>query len=223
MKKFMISLCLILAVAFTAEAQIRRPAPRYRQPIRKSMPMRQARDYRTYNYNPIGDVRFHVIGDLGVSDFGAIIRHEIPYHFSVGGMVDYQVGHMTSIGLGAEYYSTYGEHCYLFENMQETYIHTIPIYANLRLALPNTPVSPFIEGRLGYSLPAGKVTCLDQSGNHQYVSTGLYTAGAIGIKIYRTYLSWGVSVIDVVDSALGFSNGRADVITDYYIRLSFAL
>lgn len=223
MKKFLLSLTLLIAVAFTAEAQMRPPKPRYRQPERPTMTKPSPHMAPRPAFNPMGEFRFHVLADLGVGDFGAIFAHEIPYHFSVGCLAEYQFGHMTSIGLGAEYYSSYGEHCRLFENMRETYIHTVPVYANLRLALPDAPVSPFVEGRIGYSIPAGNVTCLDPNGEHQYQSTGLYTGGAIGLKVFRFSLSWGVSVIDVVDSVLGFNGGRKDTITDYYFRLSFAL
>ena len=173
-------------------------------------------------YSHIGEFRFHVIGELGSNDFGAVFMHEIPYHFSVGGMAEYQIGRLTSIGIGAEYYSSYGEHCRLFHNMQQTYIHTLPLYANLKLTLPNAPISPFIEGRIGYSVPLGQVTCEDPEGVRHYKSTGLYTGGAVGIKIHRTYLSFGLSAIDVVDADLGINGGRSDVITDYYVRLSFA-
>ena len=201
---------------------MRPPRPYHRRLPKRSEVQPAPRQTPTHNYSPMGEFRFHVIGDLGLFDVGAIFMHEIPYHFSVGGMAEYQVGHVTSIGLGAEYYSTYGEYCRLFDNMQETYIHTIPVYANLKFALPYTPISPFIEGRIGYSIPAGNVTCLDQNGEHRYISTGLYTGGGIGLKIYKTYLSCGVSVIDVVDKDQGFNGGRKDVITDCYVRLSFA-
>jgi len=148
--------------------------------------------------------------------------HEIPYHFSVGGMAEYQVGRITNVGIGAEYYSSYGEHCRLFNNMQQTYIHTLPIYANLKFSLNKARISPFVEGRIGYSIPMGRVTCNDPDGVHHYKSMGLYTGGAVGLKIYRTQVSFGMSAIDVVDSDLGFNGGRKDVITDYYVRLSFA-
>ena len=105
--------------------------------------------------------------------------------------------------------------------MQETYLHTLPIYANLKLSLPNTPISPFIEGRIGYSLPLGGVTCNDLDGVHHYQSMGLYTGGAVGLQIYRVNLSFGLSTIDVVDADQGLIGPRMDVITDYYVRLSF--
>ena len=222
MKKHLLSLCLLLAMTFTAEAQMRPPKPRYRQPQRRTVVKPAPRKAPRPVYSPMGEFRFHVLADMGVGDFGAVFVHRIPYHFSIGGLAEYQLGHCTSIGLGAEYYSSYGQHCRVLENMQETYIHTVPVYANLKFTLPDAPISPFIEGRIGYSIPAGKVTCLNWNGVYQYISTGLYTGGAIGLKIYRTYLSWGVSVIDVVDSALGFNGGRQDVITDYYFRVSFA-
>jgi len=222
MKKTLFALCLLFVLSITAEAQIRPPHPRHRHQPRRTVV--QPRDRQAPNlYSPVGEFRFHVIGELGSDDLKAIFRHDIPYHFSVGCMAECQVGHLTSIGVGAEYYSSYGEHCSLFHNMQETYIHTLPIYANLKLALPNAPISPFIEGRIGYSVPMGTVTCNDPDGVHHYQSMGLYTGGAVGLRIYRTYLSFGVSAIDVVNADLGFSGQRLDVITDYYVRLSFAL
>ena len=44
----------------------------------------------------------------------------------------------------------------------------------------------------------------------------------IGLKIYRVYLSCGVSVIDVFDRTIGLNGGRKDIIVDYYTRLSIA-
>ena len=222
MKKTMLALCLLFVLSITAEAQIRPPRPRHRHHPRRVVVQPRQRYAPERVYSPMGEFRFHVYGELGSNDFGAIFMHEIPYHFSVGGMAEYQVGHVTSLGVGAEYYSTYGEYCRLFENMQQTYIHTLPIYANLKLTLPNTPISPFIEGRIGYSVPVGEVTCNDPDGVRHYKSTGLYTGGAVGLKIYQVYLSLGVSAVDVVDSDLGFNGGRQDVITDYYLRLSYA-
>ena len=221
MKKPLFALCLLLALSISTEAQIRPPHLRHRHHPQRTV-VQPREDYAPRHCSPAGEFRLHILGELGSNDFGAVFMHEIPYHFSVGGMAEYQIGHLTSIGIGAEYYSSYGEHCQLFSNMQETYIHTLPIYANLRLSLPDAPISPFIEGRIGYSVPLGKVTCNDPDGVHHYQSMGLYTGGAVGLKIYRTYLSFGMSAIDVVDADLGFNGGRQDVITDYYVRLSFA-
>ena len=222
MKKLLSILCILLAVSFTAGAQVRPQHPRHRhQPTRTYVQPRE-RGNAFYSHNTRGEFRSHVYGELGARDFSAIFMHNIPYHFSVGGMAEYQIGHITSIGVGTEYYSSYGEHCRLFDNMEQTYIHTLPIYANLKLTLVNFPVSPFVEGRIGYSVPIGEVTCNDPNGVHHYKSMGLYTGGAVGLKIYRAYLSLGMSAIDVVDSDLGFNGGRKDIIIDYYIRLSLA-
>ena len=218
MKKLLLSLCLLFALTLSSEAQVR-PPHRYRHHPRRTVVQPRER-HEPRHYYPIGEFRFHAYGDLGYGDFGAILMHDIPYHFSVGGMAEYQVGHFTSLGIGAEYFSTYGDDCRLFRNMQETYLHAVPVYANLKLSLPKTPISPFIEGRVGYTVPAGTVTCNDHDGVHHYMSTGLFTGGDVGLKIYRANISCGVAVIDVVDSDLGVSNGRKDVITDYYVRLS---
>lgn len=221
MKKTLFALCLFLVLSISTEAQIRPPHPRHRHHPNRTV-VQPREEYAPRHSSPFGEFRFHVLGELGSNDFGAVFMHEIPYHFSVGGMAEYQIGYLTSIGVGAEYYSSYGEHCSLFRNMQETYIHTLPIYANLKLTLPNAAISPFIEGRIGYSVPLGEVTCNDPDGVRHYKSMGLYTGGAVGLKIYRTYLSFGMAAIDVVDADLGINGERQDVITDYYVRLSFA-
>ena len=221
MKRLMIALSLLFVLSMTAEAQMRTPHSRYRHPHRRTIVRPEPRNVPCV-YTPRGEFRFHVIGDLGMWDWGAIFRHGFPYHFSVGGMAEYQLGMATSIGLGAEFYSSYGQHCRLFENMQETYIHAVPVYASLKFTVPYVPVSPFVEGRVGFSIPAGHVTCLDPNGEHQYIATGLYTGGGVGLKIYRVYLSCGVSVIDVFDRSTGLNGGRKDIIVDYYTRLSIA-
>ena len=222
MKKTLLSLCLLIVMTISAEAQIRPPRPHYRHQSKKTMVQPRHKHAPDHNFSPIGELRFQVFGELGSKDLGAVFMHEIPYHFSVGGMAEYQVGHITSVGIGGEYYSSYGEHCHLFHNMQETYIHTLPVYANLKFALPDAPISPFVEGRIGYSAPLGTVTCNDADGVHRYMATGLYTGGAVGLKIFRTNLSFGVSVIDIVDADQGYIGGRKDLVSDYYVRLSFA-
>lgn len=222
MKKLVLSLCLLFALSISSEAQIRPPRPHHRHHPKRTVVQPREKHHPDRTYNPVGAFQFQLYGELGSNDFGAVFMHEIPYHFSVGGMAEYQVGHVTSLGIGAEYYSSFGEHCRLFNNMQETYIHTLPVYANLKLALPHAPITPFIEGRIGYSVPIGYVTCNDMDGVHYYKSMGLYTGGAVGIKIYRTQVSFGMSAIDIVDNELGFNGGRKDVVTDYYVRLSFA-
>lgn len=222
MKKTLLFLSLLLVLSISAEAQIRPTRPHHRHHPRRTMAPPPQERHAPRLFDPVGELRIHLYGELGSNDFGAIFAHEIPYHFSVGGMAEYQIGHLTSIGIGTEYYSSYGEHCELFHNMQETYIHTLPIYANIKLTLPDAHISPFIEGRIGYSVPLGGVTCNDPDGVHHYQSMGLYTGGAVGLKIHRTYLSLGMSTIDVVDADFGPIGPRADVITDYYVRLSYA-
>ena len=220
MKKTVLALCLLITLSITAEAQ--RPHPRHRHYPPRAVEQPYERHAPRF-FNPYEDLRFHVYGELGHGDFGAIFRHEIPYHFTIGGMAEYQLGRITGVGLGAEFLSSYGQHCSLFHNMQETYIHALPIYANLRFSIPNTPVSPFIEGRIGYAIPLGRVTCTNPEGMRHYKAMGLYTGAAIGLKIHRVYLSWGVSVFDVADADYGAVGPRMDVITDYYVRVSFAL
>lgn len=220
MKRLLLSLALLLSLTINMNAQApHRRAPYRHAPVREYQhrPYRQAHVFDEH----MGEVRFHVYGDLGTEDLSAIFFHEIPYHFTVGGMVEYQPGHALSLGVGAEYYTSYGEDCYLLRNMHDTYIHTLPIYANLRLSVPSGPIRPFVEGRIGYSAPMGEVSCADADGVHYFMSTGLYTGAAMGIDIYGLNLSFGVSAIDVVSSPRNTYYDR-EVITDFYFRLGYA-
>ena len=196
MKKLLLSLGLILAITLSANAQ----RPRHHAPARY--------------HNNIGEVRMHVIGELGLYDVGNIFYHEYPRHYSIGAMAESQLGRMLSIGLGAEYYGTRGIYT---NNAYRPYLNSVPVYGNLRLSTPGWDARCFIEGRAGYAFPIGSVSV---SGTH-YAARGFFTGAGIGITLYGSNISVGVNTIDV-NNGFGENNHR-DVVTDVYLRYSYAI
>jgi len=64
MKKIMFALSLLFVLSMTAEAQIRPPHHHYRHHPRRTVV--EPRDNRAPRlYNPVGEFRFHVYGELG--------------------------------------------------------------------------------------------------------------------------------------------------------------
>lgn len=214
MKKLLLSLALLLSLTINMNAQAPHHHRHYRQvPAReyRHRPYRHARVERVPS--TMGDFRFHVLAELGTGDFGGLFWHRTPVHYTVGAMAEYQVGHATSLGLGAEFYSTYYRNP--FYNYCD-YLRSVPIYGNLRFSVPCGPVRPFVEGRVGYAIPLNWYAY----GNQEFCSGGLYTGGAVGLTIYGLNLSFGISAVDVMNRMPNYY--AKDVIVDYSFRVSYA-
>lgn len=223
MKKTLLSIVLLLAIALTGQAQVeRRPNPRHRH---HPAPTRTIPHYHT-RYIPdfSGDFRIHAIADVGLFDMEALIFHNYPSHFSLGAMAEYQIGRVVSLGLGAEFYSSRGVYNHtLHNNMDQLYLRSLPIYANLRLSVPGNGLRPFVEGRAGYAIPLGTVSVYN-TGNAvvpTYEAGGLYTGVAAGLTYGGSNFSVGFTCTDLHNVTDGY-NGRRSLLTDFYIRYSYA-
>ena len=214
MKKLLLSLALLLSLTINMNAQAPYRHRRYREVPAREYRHRPYRQVRTEQVpSTMGDFRFHILADLGTCDFGGLFWHRIPVHYTVGAMAEYQVGHVTSIGMGAEFYSTFYRNPYY---AYRDYLRSVPLYGNLRFSVPCGPVRPFVEGRVGYAIPLNRYAY----GNQEFRSGGLYTGGAVGMTIYGLNLSFGISAVDVVNYMPNYySKG---VVVDYSFRISFA-
>ena len=217
MKKLLLSLALFLSLTINMNAQAPHRHRYYTQaPAREY----QHRPYRLNHSTPIpstrGDFRMHVLADMGTCDFSGFFLHEAPKHFTIGAMAEYQVGHVTSLGLGAEFYNTYYAVGQSSGYYRSDYLRALPVYGNLRFSVPCGPVRPFVEGRVGYAQPLNTFVV----GNGQFRSGGLYTGGAVGLDIFNLNLSFGISAIDIIKSLPGCY--VSDVCVDYYFRISYA-
>ena len=209
MKKLLLSLVLVLAVTISASAQYRpypKPCP---QPAPK------------YYYNPVGQLRLHVVGELGFLDLGGFFVHRMPRHYSVGAMAEFQAGRVFSLGLGAEFYGsramTYNQYNYY------EYLNCVPVYGMVRLSTPNAHSRLFVEGKVGYAIPVNRVSTNIPGG--VVAAQGFYTSAGLGVSFYGSNISIGFNSIDMRNQfvLLDGPSSSAGMFTDFYLRYSFAL
>lgn len=215
MKKILLTLGIILAIASVANAQWHRSRP---------IPRPRPRPHFSVQYYPnAGEIRLHLAGELGISDPVGLFWHQYPQHYSVGAMVEAQAGRCLSFGLGAEYYGT--------KNLpgsydDYTYLNTVPIYGNVRLSTSGRNSRLFVEARAGYAIATNQAEV--NHPNRTIAAQGLYTGAGIGFDCYGSCLSIGFNSIDVrnVKSSQSTHHSFADaddLITDFYIRYSYAI
>ena len=176
----------------------------------------------TYYYNPIGEVRLHVGGELGFTDIGGLFMHEIPYHYGIGAMAEVQTGRLLSLGLGADYYGSRNLGRGNYQN--DTYLNCVPIYANIRLSTPGRCTRLFVEGKAGYAIPLNSVE-LTHPYRGEVVAQGFYTGVGVGLDFYNNNISIGFNSIDLhyVDKNHLHNGSTADgMFTDFYIKYSYA-
>ena len=216
MKKIILSLGIVLAIVFTANAQPGRPSQRAPHRPQHYVPAPRPSGPRIDN---IGQVRLHISGELGITDFRGIFWHEWPKHFDVGLMAEVQTGRLFSIGLGTEYYATSTDYKYA----DRPYYMSLPVYANVRLTTPGLHAGFFVEARAGYAFPLNAA----RVNNTVRETRGFYTGGGIGFRCFGNNLSIGMNAIDVRNSnGTAFQNsdgGSPRIITDFYLRYSYAI
>lgn len=201
MKKIIISFCLLLAVVLSAGAQ-----PHHRP--------RPHQDY--YTYSNIGEARLHIGGELGIADPVAFFWHRAPRHYSIGAMGEIQVGRRLSLGLGAEFYGTR-----ISDQAYPTYYNSVPVYGNIRLSSPGYGTKVFVEARVGYAIPVNIVSMGYPTS--YYETRGLFTGGGVGLNCYGNNISIGINAIDLMNRYDYGTPGRSRVITNFYLRYSYAI
>lgn len=217
MKRFLLSLSLILAITLMAEAQpYRHPQPcssvRYYAPCPKAE--------TPYYYDNIGEVRLHIAGELGIVDPVAFFWHRIPRHYSIGTMAEVQVSRRLSLGIGAEFYGTR-----VYDQAYSAYFNSVPVYGNIRLSSPGYGTKFFVEARAGYAIPVNIIGI--GSPTNYYEARGFFTGGGIGFSFYGNNISFGVNAIDIANyNGVVLMNGsptRARVNADFYLKYSYAI
>jgi hypothetical protein len=205
MKKIILSVSLILAFIVSAGAQ-----PHHRP--------RPYQDY--YNYSNIGEVRLHITGELGIADLPAFFWHRAPRHYSIGILGEIQVGRRLSLGLGADFFGTR-----INDQTYPAYFNSVPVYGNIKFSSPGYGTKVFVEARVGYAIPVNIVSAGYPTS--YYETRGLFTGGGIGLNCFNSNISIGINAIDVTYHngfvPLNESPGRSRVITNFYLRYSYAI
>lgn len=223
MKKLLLSLVLILAVTFTASAQHHVVKRTYKTKHTYTTPAPSPRPRPSYPYTGVGELRFHVVGELGFLDLGGFFMHRLPRHYSAGAMAEYQAGRILSLGLGAEFY---GSRLMDYSPYYNDYLNCVPIYGMVRLSTPNRHSRLFVEGKVGYAIPTNLVYV--SSPASPMAAQGLYTSAGVGLSFFGSNLSVGFNSIDrrsVGSNQPILLNGStsAGMFTDFYLRYSYAI
>ena len=146
-------------------------------------------------YRPKHKFTLRVAGETDPYDWSGLPFLPITSHFALGFTFDYHFTENFSMGLGAEWFgvTTYRS---FYSSYQER-LHAIPVYADLKLNFWGKKYySPFLEARLGYSIPLNKVTeyfPLNGCGVYvDYILSGPYLSLGLGCSIKHSNLSVGM-------------------------------
>ena len=146
-------------------------------------------------YRPKHKFTLRVAGETDPYDWSGLPFLPITSHFALGFTLDYHFTENFSMGLGAEWFgvTTYRS---FYSSYQER-LHAIPVYADLKLNFWGKKYySPFLEARLGYSIPLNKVTQyypMNNAGVYvDYILSGPYLALGLGCSMKHSNLSAGM-------------------------------
>ena len=146
-------------------------------------------------YRPKHKFTLRVGGETDPYDWSGLPFLPITSHFALGFTLDYHFTENFSMGLGAEWFgvTTYRS---FYSSYQER-LHAIPVYADLKLNFWGKKYySPFLEARLGYSIPLNKVTQyypMNNAGVYvDYILSGPYLALGLGCSMKHSNLSAGM-------------------------------
>lgn len=146
-------------------------------------------------YRPKHKFTLRVGGETDPYDWSGLPFLPITSHFALGFTLDYHFTENFSMGLGAEWFgvTTYRS---FYSSYQER-LHAIPVYADLKLNFWGKKYySPFLEARLGYSIPLNKVTQYYPMNNDgvyvDYILSGPYLALGLGCSMKHSNLSAGM-------------------------------
>ena len=146
-------------------------------------------------YRPKHKFTLRVAGETDPYDWSGLPFLPITSHFALGFTLDYHFTENFSMGLGAEWFgvTTYRS----FYSSYHERLHAIPVYADLKLNFWGKKYySPFLEARLGYSIPLNKVTQyypMNNAGVYvDYILSGPYLALGLGCSMKHSNLSAGM-------------------------------
>ena len=174
-------------------------------------------------YDPIGELRLHVTGELGFFDLSGLFMHRLPRHYSVGAVAEFQAGRVFSVGVGAEFYGSRGMNRY---NYSDIYLNCVPVFGMARLSTPGR-TKLFVEARVGYAIPINQVYLNDPG--HTVAAQGLYTSAGVGLNFFGNNISVGFNGIDLrnvtPNQIIPLNNNSIwkRMFTDFFLRYSYAI
>jgi len=145
-------------------------------------------------YRPKNKFTLRVGGEIDPNNLKHFPYPPISPHFALGLTLDYHFTEYLGMGLGAEWFgaSKYGH-----------LLHAIPVYADLKLNFwGKKNYSPFLETRLGYSIPLNKATEYYPTNGDgfyvDYILSGPYLSLGLGCSMKHSNLSAGMVYSHVI-------------------------
>lgn len=178
-------------------------------------------------YRPKHKFTLRVGGEIAPIGMKSFPYPPITPHFALGFTFDYHFSEYFSMGLGAEWFGVSKYHGSYYD-----YLHAIPVYADLKVNIwGKKNYSPFLEAKLGYSIPLNKVTEFyptNGSGFYSvYILSGPYLNLGLGCSMKHSNLSVGMVYSHASHPGKlkeSFDYGIDNLLnwgTDFYIRYDY--
>lgn len=178
-------------------------------------------------YRPKNKFTLRVGGEIARNSWRNFPYPPISPHFALGLAFDYHFTEYFSMGLGAEWFGVSKYH-----GSYHDYLHAIPVYADLKVNIwGKKNYSPFLEAKLGYSIPLNKVTEFyptNGSGFYSvYILSGPYLNLGLGCSMKHSNLSAGMVYSHASHPGKlkeSFDYGIDNLLnwgTDFYIRYDY--
>lgn len=145
-------------------------------------------------YRPKNKFTLRVGGEIDPNNLKHFPYPPISPHFALGLTFDYHFTENFSMGLGAEWFGATKYYCYL---------HAMPVYADMKLNFwGKKNYSPFLETRLGYTIPLSKATeyyPMNGDGFYvDYILSGPYLSLGLGCSMKHSNLGVGMVYSHVI-------------------------
>lgn len=145
-------------------------------------------------YRPKHKFTLRVGGEIDPNNLKNFPYPPISPHFALGLTFDYHFTENFSMGLGAEWFGA---------SQYEYLLHAVPVYADLKLNFwGERNYSPFLETRLGYTIPLSKATVYYPTNGDgfyvDYILSGPYLSLGLGCSMKQSNLGVGMVYSHVI-------------------------
>ena len=145
-------------------------------------------------YRPKNKFTLRVGGEIDPNNLKNFPYPPISPHFALGLTFDYHFTENFSMGLGAEWFGATKYYCSL---------HAMPVYADMKLNFwGKKNFSPFLETRLGYSIPLNKESQYFPTNGDgfyvDYILSGPYLSFGLGCSMKHSNLGAGIVYSHVI-------------------------
>lgn len=140
-------------------------------------------------YRPKNKFTFRIGGEIDPNGSANLPLLPVYPHFALGLTVDYHFTEYFSMGLGADWFNAS-----IIHSIYQDSLRAIPVYVDLKLNVwGKKNYSPFMEARLGYSIPLNVSTQhYSAYGVIESIMSGPYLSLGLGCSMKHSNLSAGV-------------------------------